>query len=285
MSNLNNNTAQLEALLAKVNALPETVAQATPAITVNQTTGLITATATQIAGYVPAGTKSATHQLAFQPAKTITPGTANQTAVAANTYVGGAVTVAGDTNLKAENIVNGKTIFGVTGTATIGGGGDTSMEDGLITRQVTSYINDRVTTIGDYAFYFCSRLTTASFPNVTSIGNYAFRSCSSLTTVSFPNATSIGNNAFCYCSSLTTASFPNATYIGSEAFGSCSSLKSFYLMGTRVCSLMNSKAFIKTPIANWSSTNGGRIYVPASLVNAYKSATNWAYYSGAIVGI
>jgi hypothetical protein len=91
--------------------------QATPVITINSSTGLITATA---------GTKSATKQLAFQAAKTITPTTTNQTAVAANTYVGGAITVTGDANLVAENIRKNETIFGVTGTYEATGGADTS---------------------------------------------------------------------------------------------------------------------------------------------------------------
>ena len=114
-----------------VNAVP-TATQATPTISVNSSTGLITATATQTAGYVAAGTKSATSQLAFQAAKTITPGTTNQTAVTANTYVGGTVTVKGDSNLVASNIVSGKSIFGVVGTATagVGGSGDNCFPNG-----------------------------------------------------------------------------------------------------------------------------------------------------------
>lgn len=92
-----------------------TATQATPSISINSSTGLITATAAQTAGYVTAGTKSATSQLAFKAATTITPGTTNQTAVSANTYVGGAITVKGDANLVSNNIKNGVNIFGVTG--------------------------------------------------------------------------------------------------------------------------------------------------------------------------
>lgn len=57
-----------------------------------------------------------------QAAKTVTPGTADQTAVAAGRYTTGAVTVKGDANLKAENILSGVSIFGVAGTAEAGGG-------------------------------------------------------------------------------------------------------------------------------------------------------------------
>lgn len=88
---------------------------ATPTIDVSAE-GLITATTEQEAGYVPGGTKSSTKQLTTQGAKTVTPGTTNQTAVASGRYTTGAVTVKGDANLKAENIAEGVSIFGVQGT-------------------------------------------------------------------------------------------------------------------------------------------------------------------------
>lgn len=107
-----------------VNAMP-TATQATPSITVSSA-GVITASATQSAGYVAAGTKSATKQLTTQAAKTVTPSTANQTAVAIGRYTTGAVTVKGDANLVAGNIKSGTTIFGVTGTYEGSGGGGSS---------------------------------------------------------------------------------------------------------------------------------------------------------------
>ena len=92
----------------------DTITQATPSITVDSN-GLITASATQTAGYVSNGSKSATKQLTTQAAKTITPSTSNQTAVASGVYTTGAITVAGDADLIASNIVEGKQIFNVTG--------------------------------------------------------------------------------------------------------------------------------------------------------------------------
>jgi len=90
-------------------------------------------------------------------------------------------------------------------------------------------IEDDVTSIGDYAFWNCSNLTSITIPDsVTIIGNSAFYGCSSLTSLTIPNSvTSIGNSAFNACSSLTSLTIPNSvTSIEFAAFYACSSLTS-----------------------------------------------------------
>ncbi len=136
--------------------------------------------------------------------------------------------------------------------------------DEIFGGQVSQYIiGDGITTIGDYAFYLCSGLTSVTIPNsVTSIGYRAFQSTNiniinftgtledwlnkpwSQTSVSgnyklllngvlqesiiFPNnVTSIGDNAFQGCSGLTSVTIPNSVNnIGSSAFQGCSGLTS-----------------------------------------------------------
>ncbi|MDD5962078.1 MAG: leucine-rich repeat domain-containing protein, partial [Bacteroidales bacterium] len=95
-----------------------------------------------------------------------------------------------------------------------------------VTNNDTTY---SVTSIGNYAFVWCSELTSVTIPNsVTSIGKWAFQSCSSLTSVTIPNSvTSIGDYAFSYCSGLTSVTIPNSvTSIGEWAFSYCRSLTS-----------------------------------------------------------
>ena len=65
-----------------------------PTASINSANGLVTASHTQSTGYVTGSTTTGTLQLTTQAAKTITPSTASQTAVAAGRYTTGAVTVA-----------------------------------------------------------------------------------------------------------------------------------------------------------------------------------------------
>ena len=85
-----------------------------------------------------------------------------------------------------------------------------------------------VTSIGDYAFYFCDGLTSVTIGNsVTSIGDVAFYHCAGLTSVTIGNSvTSIGDEAFCQCYDLTSVTIPNSvTSIGSGAFRDCFGLQ------------------------------------------------------------
>ena len=119
----------------------------------------------------------------------------------------------------------------------------TEMEDALVTRNFTSYTNDRVTDIGSGAFYGASKLTTVYFPKVKTLGTYAFTG-SGLTRVTeaeFPNLINPGSGfreanitevdlpkitgntgQFYGCKKLVRVNMPNATILGS--FNLCSAL-------------------------------------------------------------
>ena len=90
-------------------------------------------------------------------------------------------------------------------------------------------IPDGVTSIGKYAFYHCSELTSVTIPSgVTSIGESAFSICSGLVSLTIPSGvTSIGEGAFSNCSRLTSITIPSGvTSIDDRTFASCISLTS-----------------------------------------------------------
>ncbi len=117
---LNGKTAYVDG--KKITGTIPTVEQATPSISVDAN-GLITASSTQSAGYVAAGTKTATHQLPTRGERVITPG-ANPIVILKGHYLTGDQTIAGSVNLIPENIKQGVTIFGVTGTYSPDTGGN-----------------------------------------------------------------------------------------------------------------------------------------------------------------
>lgn len=99
-------------------------AAGTPTISINTSTGVITATSTRTAGYIGSGTTSSTYSLTTQAAATITPTKSSQTAVAANRYTTGAVTVAAipaayqdvtGVTASAADVLSGKTIVNSSG--------------------------------------------------------------------------------------------------------------------------------------------------------------------------
>lgn len=104
----------------------------------------------------------------------------------------------------------------------------------------------------------------------------AFRECGNLVSVDLPAATSIGNDAFNSCSALTTANFPVATSISTYAFENCGALTTLILRTTeKVATLFNTNAFSNTPIKSGT----GYIYIPATLIDSYKAATNWSTFA------
>ena len=106
---------------------------------------------------------------------------------------------------------------------------------GSRSRVKSAVIADGVTSIGSYAFSYCTSLTSVTIPDsVTLIDDGAFDHCTSLTSVTIPDGvTSIGWSAFFNCKSLTSVTIPDSvTSIGWFAFEDCTSLTDVYYAGS-----------------------------------------------------
>lgn len=125
---------------------------------------------------------------------------------------------------------------------------------------MTNYESDTATKIGQYAFYYRTGLTTVR-TSATTIEEYAFGGCSALTSVEFTST-----------SPLT---------IGANSFMSCNAITSVIIRSTSVSSLSSTNALPSAPF----TTGMGVIYVPANLVDSYKSASNWSTYASRIYSI
>lgn len=203
-----------------------------------------------------------------------------------------------------------------------GGGGSTEIEDALVMRTISgTYSNDRVSMIGSYFFSGCSALQSIDFQNCIKVSGYAFNRCSSLQSANLPLCEQLGGAAFYYCTLLSNVNLQNCKYIEDNAFYHCSALSYIDLpncsaMDGGIFNYCNSLVTVKLPIC--ISINGGAfanctnltqvylnsvsivtklnydnvfsnspnltsIYVPASLVDAFKTARYWSSISNKIV--
>jgi hypothetical protein len=134
-----------------------------------------------------------------------------------------------------------------------------------------------VTTARDGCFAFCNNLKELNVPNLVTLYKKGqttphFHSCASLEYVYLPKLTVTPSQCFISCTNLKTVIFDSIITLGGYTFQSCKNLQTVVIrQNEKVCSL------------GANTFNGytftGTIYVPDTLVEAYKSETNWAVYA------
>ncbi len=118
-------------------------------------------------------------------------------------------------DIRIEDVYNGKPVTAIADAAFKGNGRLTSV----------TLLGNNIKSIGDNAFYNCSKLEKIVIPeSVAYIGSSAFQSCRSLQSVNIPSSVNaILKNTFAYCRSLTSLTLPEAlTVIEDTAFSDCS---------------------------------------------------------------
>ena len=171
-------------------------------------------------------------------------------------------------------------------------------------------LSPSVNVIGEHAFKHCKALANIDLPDeLTTIGKEAFEGCA-LSSLDLPaGVITIGERAFKNCKGLAHVTIPDqCTTLGKEAFRECSSLavvdlgkglqslgdnalretaittlvipEGVTLVGKKVTEKCKNLTRIEChavlpPALGKESNNKIELYVPATSVNAYRSAKNW----------
>lgn len=155
--------------------------------------------------------------------------------------------------------------------------------------------------IGEYAFQGCTALTSFSAPNLQTISSYAFFDCSALTSVEFPKCRIVSSCAFINCSALERVSFASSVILNASAFQNCVKLSYVYApycTWFRGGNIFNGCTSLETidlrsvssVLTAYSTTFSGcsaikSIYVPSSLLLAYKAEAYWSSLSSCMIGV
>lgn len=116
--------------------------------------------------------------------------------------------------------------------------------------------------------------------SVTEIISDNLTRSNTLKLVNLPSALTIGSRVLSYCPALERVELHTVTKIGINTLMECGSLVTVIIRTGRVCEL-GARSLDNTPIAKGT----GYIYVPRSLVEAYKTATNWSDFASQIRAI
>ena len=141
------------------------------------------------------------------------------------------------------------------------------------TDTLIEYKNPRLALICRNFLYKCTSLKSVYLPAVTLVEHNAFEECTNLSEVNIPKAETLGNRIFAN-TKVKTLDLPSANRFYPETFW-YAPLEALILRGNKIPTLDGSGFINNTPIASGT----GFIYVPRSLLDSYKTATNWSAHA------
>lgn len=155
----------------------------------------------------------------------------------------------------------------------VGGGGDGSDKfDASLDGSLTE-VNSDVSIVTTQACRELKNIITVNLPNATSIGSYAFYQCKGILDVNLPKANTISASAFYQCEAMKKLDCGQSPSFGSSSLAYCNALTTLIIRGTTKVASLNSSAF--SGVSNLKAY----IYVPAALIEDYKTAANWSTYA------
>lgn len=158
--------------------------------------------------------------------------------------------------------------------------GDDAVIDSIVDRSITEFKDDKVTKVGDYAFFRCGALEMVDLPNVTSLGSYVFAG-TGLTELRLPSLSSVPPNSLRGCHKAVLVDLPICTTLNDYSLAEPYALSALVLRSDTVCVNKGKVLYNPSTIANPDpiNTGTGYIYVPSALIEDYKVATNWSTYA------
>lgn len=127
----------------------------------------------------------------------------------------------------------------------------------------------------DYSFSGCTALKEAILPKASNVPNFGFNGCTSLRKVVVTAATRLINYCFQNCTSLAILDCAPTTAMNSMNFKTTTALAHLIVRTPSVWGMDGAGRLDTTPIASGE----GFIYVPSSLIDSYRAATNWSAYA------
>ena len=172
--------------------------------------------------------------------------------------------------------------------------------NGLLSNDLTEFKSESLTELRAYAFCNCNKLTKIDIPNCVNIGNYAF-SPSAIQILKILKVGTIGvTSTFYNCTSLKKVILPlfkmgaasavfancgklelidiDTMSLSFQPFSGCNNLKTLIY---RKNSGVNSLSGVSLLPTNFQSN--GYLYVPQSMLESYKTATNWSTVADRII--